>query len=325
MFTIKDIENKSIFVLNCTEGKTMRVSNGELLLETKVDDKRKTLTKFPFQKILAIFVIGNINISSPLIEKCTAYGIPLVITKLSLRPVFVWANQAEANFVLHYRQFQLDKDDISIAQKLVANKIENQINNVKCLRKSDTRTKSALSILEGHLNKVQSAQNHAQLLGIEGAASKIYFSAYFGDFGWACRIPRSKCDMINVILDLSYTILFNFIECFLRMFGFDLYIGVFHKLWFKRKSLVCDIIEPFRSIIDKSVRSALSRKIFQITDFSVYNGEYELKKEKAQEYYKYFFDVLIPYKRDIFLFVRDYYKCFMDNKNIDQYPKFKIA
>ena len=40
---------------------------------------------------------------------------------------------------------------------------------------------------------------------------------------------------------------------------------------------------------------------------------------------KWFFDALIPYKKDIFLYVRDYYRCFMEDKDIENYPKFKIA
>ncbi len=29
---------------------------------------------------------------------------------------------------------------------------------------------------------------------------------------------------LNVTLDIGYSILFNFMECFIRMFGFDLYV-----------------------------------------------------------------------------------------------------
>lgn len=325
MYTIKDIENKSIFVLNCTEGKTLRVSNGVLLLEEYVEGKNKTLTKFPFQKILAIFVIGNINITSPLIEKCAKFGIFLIVTKLSLRHIFVWANHAEANYVLHYKQYKLEKENIKIAKVLVSNKIENQIENIRLLKKTDKHTLSAISSLEGSLTSISKIKDLSQLLGIEGNASKTYFSVYFSDYGWSCRQPRSKCDMINAILDMAYTILFNFIECFLRLFGFDPYIGVYHRLWFKRKSLVCDMIEPFRCIIDRTVRNALRRNIFISSDFSVYHEEYQLKREKSKDYYKWFFDALIPYKKDIFLYVRDYYRCFMEDNDIENYPKFKIA
>jgi len=37
-----------------------------------------------------------------------------------------------------------------------------------------------------------------------------------------------------------------------------------------------------------------------------------------------FFDALIPHKSQIFTFVRDYYRCFMGDKNISAYPTFNI-
>lgn len=71
MFTHKDIEMRTIFVVNCIEhDRSLRVNNGELMLEEFGGDKKKTLTKFPFQKLLALFIIGHITVTTPLIEKC---------------------------------------------------------------------------------------------------------------------------------------------------------------------------------------------------------------------------------------------------------------
>ena len=62
MFTHKDIEMRTIFVVNCIEhDRSLRVNNGELMLEEIEEDKKKTLTKFPFQKLLALFIIGHIG------------------------------------------------------------------------------------------------------------------------------------------------------------------------------------------------------------------------------------------------------------------------
>lgn len=99
-------------------------------------------------------------------------------------------------------------------------------------------------------------------MGLEGTVAKAFFAAYFQDLNWHGRHPRMKSDIINVVLDIGYTILFNFMESFLRMFGFDLYVGVYHRLWFKRKSLVCDLIEPFRCIVDHTVLLGFNRKQF---------------------------------------------------------------
>lgn len=326
MFTSKDLEYRTIFVINCIKERNLRVSNGELLLEELVEDSDKTkkLTKLPFQKILALFVIGHISITTPLIEKCQKYGVALVVMKPSLRPVFYWANHAEANFLLHQRQYDFDKADISIARIIVCNKIENQIRTLSDTRRKDTKTEEAKKSCTESLSLAKTIDDYESLMGIEGMASKVYFSAFFQDLDWKSRKPRTKCDALNATLDIGYTTLFNYIECFLRMFGFDLYVGVYHRMWFRRKSLVCDIMEPFRCIVDKTVRTAFNRKQFTEKDFKIIKGEYNLKFEKKADYNRVFFEALIPYKMEIFRYVQSYYRCFMGRKSVPLYPHFKL-
>lgn len=133
-----------------------------------------------------------------------------------------------------------------------------------------------------------------------------------------------KSDVLNVTLDIGYSILFNFMESFIRMFGFDLYVGVYHRLWFKRKSLVCDLMEPFRCIIDHAALLAFNRKQFSEKDFTLIKQEYHLKYEKCADYYRVFYDELIARKMDIFKFVQQYYRCFMGCKSVKEYPIFEF-
>lgn len=326
MFTHKDIEYRTIFVINCIHERSLRVCNGELLLEEQMEDsdKMKTLTKLPFQKILALFIIGHIRITTPLIEKCQKFGVALVVMKPSLRPVFFWANSAEANFLLHQRQYEFRKDDISVAKVIVENKLRNQKTALKDTRRKDELTNQSLDIITSCIDTLPVIFDYDSLMGIEGTGAKAFFKAFYQEHDWHQRRPRTKCDALNASLDIGYTMLFNYMECFLRMFGFDLYIGVYHRMWFKRKSLVCDIMEPFRPIIDKTVRTAWNRKQFSEKDFVVQKGEYRLKFEKNADYCRIFFDALIPHKTDIFKYVQSYYRCFMGRKSVAQYPQYLL-
>lgn len=326
MFTHKDLEYRTIFVINCIHERSLRVSNGELLLEEQVEnsDKMKTLTKLPFQKILALFIIGHIRITTPLIEKCQKFGVALVVMKPSFRPVFYWSNSAEANYLLHQRQYEHKKENISIARVIVENKIRNQMKALSDTRKKDDLTIQSRESLQSCLNTLPDVTDYESLMGVEGIAAKAFFKAYYQEHNWHQRRPRTKCDALNTSLDIGYTMLFNYIECFLRMFGFDLYVGVYHCLWFKRKSLVCDIMEPFRPIIDKAVRTAWNRKQFSEKDFMVHKGEYRLKYEKNGDYCQVFFNALIPYKSEVFKYIQCYYRCFMGRKSVTQYPIFQM-
>lgn len=325
MFTHKDIEMRTIFVVNCIEhNRGLRVHNGELMLEEFDEDNKKTLTKFPFQKLLALFVIGHITVTTPIIDKCKRFGVALVVMKPNLRPVFYWASSAEANYLLHKRQFEYNPDDIAIGKILVHNKVLNQKSTLMKTRKKDEATIGAINQCEAALNTIPDIEEYNQLMGIEGTIAKSFFAAYFSQYNWNGRHPRMKSDMMNVTLDIGYTILFNFIESFIRMFGFDLYVGVYHRLWFKRKSLVCDLMEPFRCIIDHATLISFNRKQFSEKDFTLIKQEYRLKYEKCAGYYKVFYDALIEYKMEIFRYIQQYYRCFMGCKSVKQYPIFKF-
>lgn len=325
MFTHKDIEMRTIFVVNCIEhNRSLRVNNGELMLEELGEDKKKTLTKFPFQKLLALFIIGHITVTTPLIEKCKKYGVALVVMNPNLRPVFFWANSAEANYLLRKRQFDYRTEDLTVAKAIVYNKVLNQKSALLKTRKKDELTINALELCEASLNTLLNTTDYNQLMGLEGTIAKSFFSAYFQNQNWKGRHPRMKSDVINVTLDIGYTILFNFMECFVRMFGFDLYVGVYHRLWFKRKSLVCDLVEPFRCLIDHATLLAFNRKQFSEKDFTLIKQEYRLKYEKCADCYKVFYDTLIAHKTDFFKFVQQYYRCFMGCKTVKDYPLFKF-
>lgn len=325
MFTRKDIEARTIFVINCIEHtRGLRVNCGELMLEEYDGDNKTTLTKFPFQKLLALFVIGHITVTTPLIDKCKRYGVALVVLKPNLRPVFFWYNSAEANYLLRKRQFEFNPNDLSIGKALVYNKVINQKLCLQKTRKKDEATNDAIKQCDTALKMLNGITDYDMLMGIEGAVAKAFFAAYFQQHDWRGRHPRAKCDALNVTLDIGYTILFNFMECFIRMFGFDLYLGVYHRLWFKRKSLVCDLIEPFRCIIDHATLLAYNRKQFSAKDFVLVKQEYHLKYDKCANYYKVFYDALIARKADIFKFVQQYYRCFMGCKSVTSYPTFKL-
>lgn len=324
MFTNKDLEYKSIFVINCVEKRNLRVSNGELLLESEMNGEKITLTKMPFQKMLAIFIIGHISITTPLIEKCKQFNIALCVMKLNLRPVFFYGNSAEANFLLRQKQYALPKEDFSIAKALMRSKFSNQLKLLKNTRRKDPQTKESLTICQEAIEKLPQVDKYDSLMGLEGIVAKTFFAAYYQDFEWNQRKPRLKCDAMNASLDIGYTILFNFIEAFARMFGFDLYMGVYHRLWFKRKSLVCDLVEPFRCIIDQQTHKAWNLHQMKEEDFDVKKGEYRLKLEKNSDYCKLFYSAIIEHKKDIFKYIQSYYRCFMKSSNWNEYPTFEI-
>ena len=94
---------------------------------------------------------------------------------------------------------------------------------------------------------------------------------------WMGRYPRTKIDKNNLLLDMGYTFLFHFLEALLLLYGFDIYEGFYHRRFYQRKSLVCDIEEPFRAIIDEAMRKSFNLGQIKNSDFGFTNGQYFLK------------------------------------------------
>jgi CRISPR-associated protein Cas1 len=160
------------------------------------------------------------------------------------------------------------------------------------------------------------------LLGLEGSAARVYFQQLFGRESWHGRKPRAKQDPTNTLLDIGYTLLFNFVEGLLNLYGFDLYRGVYHQQFYQRKSLVCDLVEPFRPIIDSRIRKAFSLGQVNVEDFDVIQGQYRLFGEKSRSYLKWLLEEILTHKQGMFLYTQQYYRCFMRQKPVDEYPLF---
>ena len=320
MFTHKDIENKSIFVINGKDHQHLHVKSGFLhLLDTT---ENKTVTKFPFPKILFLIVIGHTSITTALIEKCNKYKVPIVVMKPNFRSVYYFGNFADANFLLRKRQHLQPKCRMDIACQLASNKLINQLCLLDKTRKKDEQTVAARDAVKDAIETCGEKKDVRELMALEGRVAKLYFKAYFAAFDWKGRKPRVKIDPYNACLDIGYTFLFNFIENMCRLFGFDLYVGVYHQLWFKRKSLVCDLMEPFRCIIDHTMRKAFNYGTFQTKDFGKRNNSYYLKYGKNSKYTKEFYTAIIAHKMEIFQYIQGYYRAFMSEKPVEMYPEF---
>ena len=146
----------------------------------------------------------------------------------------------------------------------------------------------------------------------------------YESLGWKGRKPRTKCDYINSTLDIGYTILFNFIECVLRIFGFDIYKGFLHQEFYMRKSLVCDIVEPFRPLIDWEVRCGINLGEIKEDDFIEDKGRFLLKYENNAKYSGFFTEKIMEHKMEIFRYIQSFYRAFMKDIPISSYDAYNI-
>ncbi|MEK9165954.1 MAG: type V CRISPR-associated endonuclease Cas1 [Patescibacteria group bacterium] len=317
MLSLPDFKEKQILFIIPQKGgeNKIRFWNDNIRLE--VNDK--PVNQLSCYKIFAVFIIGDFTITSRLIQNCREYGISIFLLKNNFEVYAEINSAAEGNYLLRSKQYHLSPHaELAIAKQLVKNKISNQFFLVNLASKIK---KDSSSLLKAE-QKIEQARNHQELLGIEGSLTRDYFALYFKEIGWYSRLPRAKPDIPNVLMDIGYTFLFNFIDALLCLYGFDTYKGIYHKLFFQRKSLACDLMEPFRCLIDRQILKSYRLKQIDKKDFLVKKGQVLLSYDKQQKYLQIFADCLMKRKEEIFKYVQNFYYHILNNKSCGLF--FKI-
>lgn len=309
MISREDYINKKIIIINSADGDKLAFKNDNILIKDENDIVKMQYTCF---RVLAIFVIGPFYLTSGLSERLRKYKISIIFFKYSFHPYLTILNGVEGNTELRRIQYSF-KNSLLVAQKIIENKIKNQITAIK--KKRNTGDNATINLMNEYLLKVSSCQNIQEIMGYEGNASRIYFKSIFDQVDWRGRIPRAKMDITNFLLDVGYTLLFSLLESTAALFGFDLYIGNLHQEFYQRKSLICDLVEPFRPIVDYTVRKMHNLGAIKLDDFEIYNGMYRLKRNASKNYQFLILNEIIQYREDIYLFIRKYYLWIKDVEN----------
>ena len=92
-----------------------------------------------------------------------------------------------------------------------------------------------------------------------------------------------------------------------------------------RKSLVCDLVEPFRVLIDAQIRKAINLKQCSEDDFIIDNGRYILKYEKNAEYISWLAKPIMEHKSDLHSYIQAYYRAFMKHKPESDFPVYEYG
>lgn len=303
MLTRPDFVAKQVIVFSPMKGDKLSFRNDNALI---TDGNGKVIHQSTCYRLFALFIIGHITITSGLIQRAKKFNFAIVLMTTTLRPYCVISDFAEGNTLLRQKQYHVN--GLAPARVLVENKIANQQSLLKKKRDKTEYDRTVIEVLSGCIENIPSTQDINELMSIEGHASKVYFRAWFDNVTWFGRKPRTKYDMTNALLDIGYTMLFSYIDAVAAVFGFDRYKGVLHTQFYMRKSLICDLVEPFRIIIDKQVKKGINLQQFKEADFYVDNGQWRLKQNKNNLYTEVFIQAILEYKEDIFLYIQQFYR-----------------
>lgn len=89
----------------------------------------------------------------------------------------------------------------------------------------------------------------------EGHAAKVYFNALFG-----MEFTRSANDTLNAALNYGYSIILSTFNREIAAKGYLTQLGLFHDNMFNHFNLSCDLMEPFRVLVDRCVYEIAPKK-----------------------------------------------------------------
>ena len=320
MIDINDFSKKQIIFFIPSKGDKISYKNDNMVI---TDGDGKIKYQHTCYRIFMLVVVGDASITTGLIRRADKYGFAICLMSYTFKLYAVLNAGMQGNTYLHKKQYAYCGDEI--ARNIIKNKVINQRDALSQIRRKSEFVKEGISMLDSYRLKLNEHNiERDTTLGIEGTASKVYFARIFDNVRWKGRKPRIKFDYINSLLDIGYNLLFNFIDCILQVFGFDAYYGVFHTCFYMRKSLVCDIMEHFRPLIDWRLRIGINLQQFKEQDFVQINGHWQLNYKKSSDYTNIFMKDLLECKEAIFLYIRGYYRAFMKELNPDIYPQFSI-
>ncbi|MCQ2588522.1 MAG: type V CRISPR-associated endonuclease Cas1 [Treponema sp.] len=320
MMSTRDFEYKQIAFVFTSKGEKISFKNDNLVV---CDGEGTIKHQSTCYRLFLLFICGDSCITSGLLDRASKFGFNIVLMSSNLRITKIIPSKAEGNVLLRKRQYSYDKNDI--AAYVISNKIHNQNIQLKKRRQKSEQEKEIIKKLKQYEVKVlENGLTSQEIMGIEGISAKLYFQSLFKDYNWKSRRPRVKHDITNCLLDIGYTILFNVINALLEMYGFDVYVGILHTQFFHRKSLVCDLEEPFRPIIDAALIKAMNLGQINEKDFWKNQEQYILPWKNSAPYIEIFIKAIMEYKNEIFIYIQSYYRAFMREKKIEEYPFFDM-
>ena len=227
--------------------------------------KGKTAAKARLLDVSSLSIFGNVQVTAQATRELLERGIPICHFSYGGWLKGVTWGMAHKNVELRMQQFRVAGDppaSLAIAKEIVTAKIRNS--RVMLRRNHAQASTATLEELKRLTAKVAAADSFATLLGIEGAAARVYFANFDGmlksgisAFDFRTRNRRPPKDPVNAVLSFLYSMLMRQAMVSAMMVGFDPYMGFYHQPKYGRPALALDLAEEFRPLIADSAALTL--------------------------------------------------------------------
>ena len=269
-------------------GTNISVDKRRLIVQNKLENQRYEF--YPHQiKHDSVIIVGHTgSISFEAMRWLVKHNIPITMLNWNGNLLSVTLPKEPVSSKLRLKQYEIYLDEkrrYDIAYPIVKEKIKQSINLLNELSKYyktvDINKIKSESKREA-MFKLESTYDYRNLMMYEGRIADIYWSQIQKTFNKLCpefnfKSRRGKAsswnmnasDEVNALLNYGYAVLESEVQKDLNSIGLDPSISFLHELSNSRASLVYDVQELYRWLVDLSVIQLLEEKKLKKADFIV--------------------------------------------------------
>jgi CRISPR-associated endonuclease Cas1 len=280
-------------------GIRLNVDCGTLLIKcgfTHYPQKREEYRFFPKDRQLPSRIVildGDGSITFDALEWLSQQGVPLVQIDWKGELSCVGGANYAANFDLVKQQLETQENGqgFEFSKWLILEKIKNSSDTIKHISDNSAEAQPLLAKIkeQADLLKKNPPDNLAALLAVEGVAAATYFRYWYTlSLKWrglgrkpipqeweriGTRIGSTRksnqyaVHPVNAILNYVYGVLEHQVKGYILAAGVNPTIGYMHSNGNDRASLVFDLMEPIRPVMDRKVLEFVLDRTFSPDDF----------------------------------------------------------
>ena len=218
--------------------------------------------------IRRVVAVGNIGISGGMIRRCLYDKVQVCFVDKMGRSLggLDIEKVRPARLTRLQNELLLDKERCMLwAKELVKARLSNA---ARVLDRN--RVKPDSSELRGIIASCGGARSLDELRGVEGQGSRIYWSKWqemVAPFEFSGRNRRPPKDVINAILSLLFTVLYNRVTESITLAGLDPRQGFYHTQHGRHNALASDLMEEFRHLVEMTVLRLIGKKMLKPEEF----------------------------------------------------------
>lgn len=221
----------------------------------------ETIASVRLIDVSQVCVIGNAQVGSQVLRELFAKEIPVAWFSYGGWFSGLAEGLPAKNVELRRRQVLREvHGSVDIAREMVRGKILNA--RKLLMRNARERPDRVIEQMKNIAEQCRDVTSTASLLGLEGTAARLYFSAFETmlskrpvgpQYSFESRRRRPPPDPVNALLGFVYGLIVKDLTIVSRLVGFDPYLGFYHRPRFGRPALALDLAEEFRSLVAESV------------------------------------------------------------------------